>query len=80
MDQVRSSVGTLRVSGSARDVAGTGNRLSFELREFDQTDLPGLIRTLEEPPRLSLLYVEKPTNSVSDCPLRSDNRCPYQHP
>ena len=43
-----SSLGTLRVSGSARDVAGIGNRLDFELSEFDQTDLPSLIRTLEE--------------------------------
>jgi hypothetical protein len=42
------SLGGLRVTGEARDQAGTGNRLRFALGDFDQTELPGLLGALED--------------------------------
>lgn len=42
------SLGPLRVTGTAVDVSGTGNRLAFTLAQYDQTQLPDLIRELEE--------------------------------
>ena len=41
-------LGGLRVIGTALDAAGLGNRLSFELKDFDQTDLRDLIAALNE--------------------------------
>ena len=42
------SLGDLRLVGTARGAAGTGNLLSFQLHEFDQTDLPGVLAALTE--------------------------------
>jgi hypothetical protein len=41
------SLGEMQASGTAVDVPGSGNRLAFTLRDFDQTQLPALIRELE---------------------------------